>query len=278
VLDQACDTLPAMAATAAKAPAAPVRLELAGPVEPSRLLGRPLADERELTLASSPAYVACEDIGGGTRRYIAVFGQALGRRALMDLLYVLAPYKAHGPDRFARVLDNWGIFDRAAANATSNSLFQQHVKGLGSNWSLFAEHRELYMAVLNDQAERTRLVPVLAWDRDAEGGRKWQFRALSRATREALEASVPVLAPGATGQLPHLDTLIGLVTLPYFQPQLRRSWPAWRPLVKDGKSNYIGPASVPVMALLHRRALLRSSFLAATEDFVAAERGAHAPA
>ena len=31
----------------------------------------------------------------------------------MDLLYTLAPYKAHGPDRFARVLDNWALYDRA---------------------------------------------------------------------------------------------------------------------------------------------------------------------
>jgi hypothetical protein len=37
--------------------------------------------------------------------------------------------------------------------------------------------------------------------------------------------------------------------------------------VKDGKSNYIGPASVPVVALKHRRALLNSIFIKSVEEF-----------
>jgi hypothetical protein len=64
-----------------------------------------------------------------------------------------------------------------------------------------------------------------------------------------------------------MDTLLGLVTLPYFQRELSKNWPAWRPLVKAGKSNYVGPASVPVMALMHRRALLNSAFVGAAERY-----------
>ena len=63
----------------------------------------------------------------------------------------------------------------------------------------------------------------------------------------------------------YFDTLVGLVTVPYLQTELTRRWPAWRPLVKGGKSNYIGPASVPIMSLMHRRALLNSSLIRAVE-------------
>ena len=70
--------------------------------------------------------------------------------------------------------------------------------------------------------------------------------------------------------------MLGLVTVPYFLPELRKNWPAWKPLVKNGKSNYIGPASVPMMALLHRRALLNSALVRSAEewlDSMAAVRG-----
>jgi hypothetical protein len=196
-----------------------------------------------------------------------VLGQALGRRALMDLLYVLAPYKAHGPDRFARVLDNWGIYDRAADQGASNNLFLQHVKGLGANWHEFAKHRELYMAVFKDQSEATTTVPTLAWEKTATGSRRWRLQQIEAATVAALKGSAPVLATAAATP-PHLDTLLGLVAIPYFLPELCKNWPAWRPLVKDGKSNYIGPASVPMMALLHKRALLNSPLVAGTERIV----------
>jgi hypothetical protein len=63
----------------------------------------------------------------------------------------------------------------------------------------------------------------------------------------------------------HPDSVAGLVTLVYLQPRLAKGWPAWKPLVRGGKSNYIGPASVPMMALLHRRAILNSPFLRAVE-------------
>ena len=54
----------------------------------------------------------------------------------------------------------------------------------------------------------------------------------------------------------------------YLLPELRKNWPAWKPLVKDGKSNYIGPASVPMMALLHQRALLNSALVRSAEAWL----------
>ena len=82
-------------------------MKVLGPTTPEDLVGRGLTDELSLSLAHAPAHGARQDLDDGTVRYALLLGQALGRRALMDLLYTLAPYKAHGPDRFARVLDNW---------------------------------------------------------------------------------------------------------------------------------------------------------------------------
>jgi hypothetical protein len=72
----------------------------------------------------------------------------------------------------------------------------------------------------------------------------------------------------AVSEAVHWDSLLGLVTVPYFLPELHRRWPAWRPLTKGGKSNYVGPASVPMMALIHRRALLNSALIRGAEAYI----------
>jgi hypothetical protein len=193
----------------------------------------------------------------GSRDHVVVIEAALGRRGLMDMLYALAPYKAHGPDRFSRVLDNWAIFDRAKGNGASNSLFMQHVASLGANWQTFGEHREVFVSVLTDGSEGTRVVPLVCWQTTADGRRRWKLDV------EVDAGEVPFLhtaAPGAT-----CDALAGLISTVYLQPALAKGWPAWKPLVKGGKSNYIGPASVPMMALLHRRVILNSRFVRAIE-------------
>ena len=189
----------------------------------------------------------------GTTTYSVAFQIALGRRALMDVLYDLAPYKAHGPDRFGRVIDNWQIYDRAqTGGGASNSLFQQHVKGLGDNWRIFAEHRDAFMSTFADTSETYRVAPAVSWETTAEGKRRWLLDAIDTSGFE--DASDL-----------HYDSLVGLVMLAYLQPNLTKTWPAWRPLIKGGKSNYIGPASVPMMALLHRRSILNSRFIQAVE-------------
>jgi hypothetical protein len=193
----------------------------------------------------------------GSTQYAVVIEAALGRRGLMDLLFALAPYKAHGPDRFSRVLDNWGIFDRAKTNGASSSLFQQHVASLKSHWQTFGEHREVFVSVFADQSESTRIVPVVAWQTSPDGRRRWKLN-------NAVDVhAVPYVRAAPRGTT--CDTLFGLISVAYLQPSLTKGWPAWKPLVKDGKSNYIGPASVPMMALLHQRAILNSRFVRAFE-------------
>jgi hypothetical protein len=245
------------------------RLAVLGPFTIADMLERAIADERSLSLASAPAYVLRQDSPGGAVRYAVVLGQALGRRALMDLLYTLAPYKAHGPDRFARVLDNWRLHDRAMTSSGSANLLLQHANSLKLSWQAFAQHRDRFIAAFEDQTENTRLVPVITWEKSPGGARSWQFDDLDRSLVEAIDAAVPV-AKGLNGsERAQLDALVGLVTIPYFLVELRKSWRAWQPLVKNGKSNYVGPASVPVVALMHRRAILNSGFIRAIEALVA---------
>jgi hypothetical protein len=214
------------------------------------LTGSRVPDELHLEDANAVILRHADD---GSTRYVAALDTPLGRRALMDVLYALAPYKAHGPDRFSRVLDNWQIYDRAlTGGGASNSLFQQHVKGLGDNWRIFAEHRAAFMSTFADTSETYRVAPVVSWETTADGKRRWLL--------DSIDTS-----PFQASSVLHYDSLVGLVMLAYLQPALTKSWPAWRPLIKGGKSNYIGPASVPMMALLHRRSILNSRFIHAVE-------------
>lgn len=242
--------------------------KILGPVSISDLAGRDVRDERSLLLAQTPGYVARQDREGGESDYTVVLGQTLGRRGLMDLLYTIAPYKAHGPDRFARVLDNWRLHDRARTSSGSESLLLQHANSLKVSWHEFARHRELFIALFEDEGESRRVLPVVTWEKSQGGARKWRFDGLDRTLVEALEKSVPILQGLSDSGQTELDSLVGLVSLPYFLPELRKNWRAWQPLVKNGKSNYIGPASMAVISLMHRRALLNSAFIRNAEKCI----------
>ena len=235
-------------------------LRVSGPITIPSMLSRDFTDERTLALGRSPAYVVRQDHSDASAHYTVVIGAGLGCRALMDLLYTLAPYKAHGPDRFPRVLDNWRIHDRARTSSASASLLLQHANALKFSWHEFARHRDLFVRILEDQTESRRALPIVSWSKDATGRRSWRLGPPDDALSQTIAELIPGLMTSGAPQAPVPDALAGLVTIPYFLPQLRQRWPAWRPLVKDGKSNYIGPASVPVIALTHRRALLNSPF------------------
>ena len=240
-------------------------LQSRGPITIPDLLGRRIEDERDLSLTVSPAHVISQD-AAGVSHHAVVLGTALGRRALMDLLFVLAPYKAHGPDRFARVLDNWGLHDRALTSDTSERLLMEHARSLKFTWDAFTRHRSVFMEVLRDATEDRRIVPVMAWSTSEQGKRQW----LSELPEGEMRGRAGDLAGGRY----QTDCLVGLLTVPYFLPELRRKWRAWQPLVKDGKSNYVGPASVPVVALMHRRAILNSAFVSCAEEYAS---GTHTP-
>ena len=86
-------------------------MRTSGPTTVPALLGREVKDERDLSLTQVSTYVLKLE-GKDESLYAVVLGQWLGRRELMDLLFSIAPYKAHGPDDFSGVLDDWYLFDR----------------------------------------------------------------------------------------------------------------------------------------------------------------------
>jgi hypothetical protein len=241
--------------------------QIHGPTTVADILGREVKDERSLSLTTAPAYVISQDYSAGVQ-YAVVLGTVLGRRGLMDLLFTLAPYKAHGPDRFARVVDNWGLHDRAMSSSASQSLLLEHARSLKFSWREFARHRRLFMGVLQDQSENRGVTPAVIWSKRKDGKRGWDFEAGDGSPLRAGEELMPSLVGSAMADRTRLDSLVGLVTIPYFLPEVQRNWRAWQPLARGGKSNYIGPASVPVVALMHRRSILNSAFTGCTEAYV----------
>ena len=222
--------------------------------------------QSDIAASLGPAYVLKHDSGGSKTKYVVVLGEGLGRRALMDLLYALAPYKAHGPDRFARVLDNWRLHDRGLTSSGSESLLRQHADSLKLSWQVFADHREVFIEVFEDDTENTRVLPIVTWEKSPGSARGWRFGALDQALVQTLEESIPNLRQRDGSTMLRMDPLVGLIAIPYLLPQLYKKWPPWQSLVKNGKSNYIGPASVPVVALMHRRAILNSRIILAVEQ------------
>lgn len=164
------------------------------------------------------------------------------------------------------MLDNWRLHDRARASSASESLLLQHSNSLKLSWQVFSKHRDLFISILEDETENRRAVPVVTWAKSPSDSRSWQFDGLDPTFAQALDELIPTLKGLNGSKWPQLDSLVGLVTVPYFLPGLHKNWPAWQPLVKNGKSNYIGPASVPVLALMHRRAILNSAFIMHAEE------------
>ena len=235
------------------------------PLTVRRLLTRPPEDQLRLDLTGAPLLIGKRDLEPSASEYTVVIDTRLSRRGLMDLLFSIAPYKAHGPDDFNGVLDDWRLFERAATGGASETLLRQHMQGLRGHWQEFGRHCPLFIEVLEDRTETTFMVPVLRWRKDRARIRDWYFRPLSPADVDGLG---DLAGPGLdSADAAAFNPLLGFVTLPYFQPQLRRRWPEWRHLDRDGKSNIMGPAQVPVLALLHRRALINSELVARCEAF-----------
>lgn len=233
-----------------------------GPITPAELLRRNAPAGEPSLLSSARSYICGRSSDEGTS-FAMLIDEPLNYRRLMDVLYAVAPYKAHGPDRFSRVLDNWALVERARTSEGSEKLMLEHANALKLSWQEFERHRERFVAVLRDQTGSTRMWPLISWFVARDGRRRWVFSDPADNILEALVGSCPDVP------LEQLDTLVGLVTIPYLLPELTSGWPAWQPLKKGGKSNYIGPASVPVMSLMHRRALLHSPLIQSAEPVVA---------
>lgn len=246
----------------------------AGPVRLGDLLAgsglRPFSADGQGSsppLLEARAHLRFREPVPGRTRYTLVIEQVLDRRGLMDLLFAIAPYKAHGPDDFDGVLDDWRLPDRAAQDGgASLKLLMEHAQALRQHWRRFFRHLRAFAAVLEDRSGGTFLVPAVRWRSDASGARRWDF-----AFPDEAEAAVLRQGLSLPAELPAdprvFDPLAGFLVVVCLQPELTRRWPRFKPLVPEGKGNFMGPAQVPVLALTRRRSLLRNQVLPAVEAF-----------
>lgn len=58
-----------------------------------------------------------------------------------------------------------------------------------------------------------------------------------------------------------LDTLLGILTVAYFSPEIRKEWPQRVGLPGSYKQQEMGPAQIPVLALIRKNELEHSEFL-----------------
>jgi hypothetical protein len=237
---------------------------------PAALLPDHIENEDGLSLWQAPLQVWRFDRQPDGREYLGVIGASLGRRGLMDFLAAIAPYKGRGLDDFSGVLDDWYLHDRALTSAPSEKLFRDHLESLRDDWIEFTRHRSLFVAVMEDRSEMTRLVPVLRWETPKDGARRWLYDSLTPDEDQVVRDAIGLVAPA--GATVTLSPLAGFLSVLYFLPELTLGWPEWKPLAVEGKSNYMGPAQVPVLALLNKRASLDSVFIARLEALTEASQ------
>ena len=217
-------------------------------------MGQSIETADGLSLWQARIYVWRYDADPSGHEYVACIAESLGRRGLMDFLAAIAPYKGRGLDDFSGVLDDWYLHDRAMSGGASEKLFREHMDSLRDDWLEFTRHRRLLVDIMEDRSENTRLVPVLRWHTTPDGTRRWLFDRPEPHQEEAVRAAMS--PEGPVDAHVSLSTLAGFLSVLYFQPELTEGWPEWKPLSPEGKSNYMGPAQVPVLALLNKDRLL----------------------
>jgi len=119
--------------------------------------------------------------------------------------------------------------------------------------------------VMADRFDSRFLLPVLRWLRVGQT-RRWLLDPIEDAHEALLaKATGRDLGDFEAGR-PAGEPIAGLLAVPYFLPRLTRSWPKMKSLTPEGRGHFRGPAQVPVLALIHRRALLNSAFVKAAES------------
>ena len=96
------------------------------------------------------------------------------------------------------------------------------------------------------------ITPRIAWTRDKNGKREFVF-----------ERGVHI------GQnLGFSDGVLGVLAVAYFSPELRAEWPE-RMGIRGSRNQFMGPAQVPVLALMRSKQLLKTDFVEAVESIAA---------
>lgn len=124
-----------------------------------------------------------------------------------------------------------------------------------------------YVVLDHDTLRRKYFVkPLLHWRKSENGERTWDFDFLSR---NQLPSQISELVDKDTlseeDRDPRLNPLAGLISIAYFSPDIVKQWPAQVGLPGGRYSQTMGPAQVPVLAMMRSNDLLNSEFLANLE-------------
>lgn len=119
------------------------------------------------------------------------------------------------------------------------------------------------------------IVPLLHWTSSVktdsgEVTRNWE---MSFEESPDLENAVHPLAKnhsmaGEEDYMRRFNPLVGMLALPYFSAELRERWPKYVGLPGVRRKQAMGPAQVPVLALIRQRELLDEEFIAHAENHV----------
>jgi hypothetical protein len=121
--------------------------------------------------------------------------------------------------------------------------------------------------VAPDSVQNTNvLYPVLRWKRDSHGNRLWDFTPITqkegRLYRRLAQTSVP---SGLSFDSQRFNTITGALLSAYLQPDIRNTWHREVPLPGSDGAMLIGPAQIPVLALMKRNQLLGSELTESIE-------------
>lgn len=115
------------------------------------------------------------------------------------------------------------------------------------------------------------VTPLIQWVVDPEGKRRFQFDFIHEGPfagmsadyiKEVMPSSGLVLDPR------RINPLIGLLALPYVEPSKKNEWPREVGLQGSKRKQEMGPAQIPVLALIRQQDMLDAPLLAAIEEHV----------
>ena len=120
------------------------------------------------------------------------------------------------------------------------------------------------------------LIPTIRWEKDRNGERRWILDFLDRPLAAKCFQFIDPLPDDIQFDTRRFNPLIGLATIPYFIPSIRKDWPRHQairngepiPVNKGEGGNFMGPAQVLVLALQRKNDSLTTEFFDAAEDHI----------
>lgn len=112
------------------------------------------------------------------------------------------------------------------------------------------------------------VIPAIRWEKDSTGKRRFNFDSLDESFLAHSMSLMGEVPEGLTFDAQRFNTLVGLLAVAYLVPELRKRWPKDQSLVKEGRTNFMGPAQVPVLALQRSGQILRSEFFDRAEAYL----------